>query len=122
MKCPECKNKMKEIAVNIQDADTKVKSYQCSKCGFFDFEKKSMNKAIKEIKLKEQPLTIKQKVIKLSHNRIGMYFNKDVARCLNLKGGEDIYISVPDQNHIVLNLGKVPSGRICRDAPKKKQS
>ena len=104
-KCPKCNGKMKEIKVKIQDADSPVTSYQCADCGYFDFEEKSINKAINEIKLKETPLAIKQKIIKLSHDRLGMYINRDVARSLNLKGGEDVYVSVPDKHRMVLKVG-----------------
>lgn len=104
MKCPKCKSNMKKVKVKIQDADSPVISYQCPECDYFDFEDKSMNKAIDEIKAKETALKIKQKVIKLSHDRLGMYFNRDVARSLNLKGGEDIYVSVPDKNHLVVHV------------------
>ena len=103
-KCPKCKGKMREAKVKIQDADSPVISYQCAKCGYFDFEEKSISKAINEIKLKETPLAIKQKIIKLSHDRLGMYINRDVARSLNLKGGEDVYVSVPDKSHLVVNV------------------
>lgn len=95
---------MKEIKVKIQDADSLATSYQCSECGYFDFEEKSIKKVIKEIKEKETPLKIKQKIIKLSHNRLGMYINRDIARSLNLKGGEEVYVSVPDKEHFVINL------------------
>ena len=104
MKCPKCDTQMKEVKVKIQDAISPVTSYQCGKCGYFDFEDKSMNKAIEEIKAKESTLMIKQKIIKLSHNRLGMYINRDVARSLNLKGGEEVYVSVPDKSHIVVNV------------------
>jgi len=104
MKCPKCDTQMKEVKVKIQDATSPVTSYQCGKCGYFDFEDKSMSKAIEEIKAKESTLMIKQKIIKLSHNRLGMYINRDVARSLNLKGGEEVYVSVPDKSHIVVNV------------------
>ena len=104
MKCPKCNAQMKEVKVKIQDADSPVTSYQCGKCGYFDFEDKSMNKAIDEIKSKESTLKIKQKIIKLSHDRLGMYINRDVARSLNLKGGEEVYVSVPDKNHLIVNV------------------
>lgn len=104
MRCPHCKGKMKEVKVKIQDADSPVTSYQCANCDYFDFEEKSMNRAISEIKAKEAPLRIKQKIIKLSHNRLGMYINRDVARSLNLKGGEEVYVSVPDKKHLVVNV------------------
>ena len=104
MKCPKCNAQIKEVKVKIQDADSLVTSYQCSKCSYFDFEGKSMEKAIAEIKAKEAPLRIKQKIIKLSHDRLGMYINRDVARSLNLKGGEEVYVSVPDKNRFIVNL------------------
>jgi len=104
MKCPQCNAQLREIKVKIQDANNPVTSYQCSKCSYFNFEEKSINKAIKEIITKEAPLRIKQKIIKLSHNRLGMYINRDIARSLNLKGGEDVYVSIPDKNHIVVNV------------------
>lgn len=96
---------MKEVRVKIQDANSPVTSHQCGKCGYFDFEEKSINKAINEIKVKESTLKIKQKIIKLSHDRLGMYINRDVARSLNLKGGEEVYISVPDKKHLIVNIG-----------------
>jgi len=102
--CPKCKARMKPIKVKIQDADSLVTSFQCADCGYFDFEGKSMEKAIKEIRKKESPLKIKQKIIKLSHGRLGMYINNDVARSLNLKGGEEVYVSVPDKKHLVIDL------------------
>ena len=105
MKCPKCKLQMKDVSVNIQDADSPVLSHQCSRCGYFDFEEKSINRAIEEIKVKEQPLSIQQKIIKLSHGRLGMYISKDVARCLNLRGGENVFVSIPDKKHLVINLG-----------------
>ena len=95
---------MRKVKVKIQDADSPVVSYQCRKCGHFDFEEKSISKAIDEIKSKETTLKIKQRIIKLSYDRLGMYINRDVARCLNLKGGEEVYVSVPDERHIVVDV------------------
>jgi len=45
---------MKEVEVKIQNANSNVISYQCSECGNFDFEEKSIKKAITEIKVKEE--------------------------------------------------------------------
>ena len=104
MKCPKCDSKMREVKVKIQDADSPVTSYQCGECGYFDFEEKSIGKAINEIKAKEAPLKIKQKIIKLSKDRLGMYINRDVARSLDLKGGEDVYVSIPDKKHLVVDI------------------
>jgi len=33
-----------------------------------------------------------------------MYFNRDIARSLNLRAGEDIYVSVPDKNHMLIKV------------------
>ena len=104
MKCPECNKGLKKIKIKIQDANTPVTSFQCGSCGYFEFEEKEIGKAIEEIKLKEMPLKIKQKIIKLSQDRLGMYFNRDVVRSLDLKSGEDIFVSIPDKNHIVLKI------------------
>jgi len=104
MKCPKCNAQMKEVKVKIQEAEGPVTSYQCGECGYFDFEENSINRAINEIKLKEAPLKIKQKIIKLSHDRIGMYINRDVARSLDLKGGEEILVSIPNKNRVVVDV------------------
>ena len=102
--CPKCNQNMKEVRVKIQDAESPVKSYQCSKCGYFDFEERSMKKAINEIKDKEMALKMNHRIVKLSKDRLGMYFNKHIIHSLNLKAGEEIEISVPDKKHIVLKL------------------
>ncbi len=103
-KCPNCKKIMKEVKVNIQDSDSPVISYQCKACGYFDFEEKSINRAIREIRIKESPLTIKQRITVLSKGRLGMYLNRDIARSLNLKGGQEVYVSIPDKKHMVIRL------------------
>ena len=102
MKCPECNSNLRKVEVNVHGAKTKVTSYQCPKCDFFEFEPESSRKVIEE--LREAPLRIRQKIIKLSQNRLGIYFNNNVVRSLNLESGKEIYLSVPDKKHIVLNL------------------
>lgn len=104
MKCPHDHSDLKEVNVKIQDAKSPVISYQCRTCGYFDFEQKSITKAIDEIREKEAHLKIKQKIIKLSHDRLGMYINRDVARSLNLKGGEEVYVSVPEKNRMMVEV------------------
>lgn len=63
-----------------------------------------MNRAITEIKTKEAVLKIKQRIIKLSQDRLGIYFNNNVVRSLGIRGGEEVYLSVPDRKHIVVEL------------------
>ncbi len=104
MKCPNCNAPLRRVEVNIEGAQNKAMSYQCSKCDYFSFEEKSAVKVITELKNKETPLRLKQKVIKLSGGRLGVYFNKHVVESLNLKAGEEIQVYVPDKNHIVFRL------------------
>ena len=102
MACPKCNSKLKKVEVKVEGAESKATSYQCTKCDYFEFEPKSSRKVVEE--LRETPLKIKQKVVKLSQDRLGIYFNSNVIRSLDLKKGEDIFVSVPDKNHIVLEL------------------
>lgn len=104
MICPNCQSKLKKVKVDIEDAKTKAISYQCPKCDYFTFEPKSAVEIVREIKENESPLKIKQKIIKLSKDRLGLYFNQDVIRSLNLKAGEDILITIPDKKRIVLKI------------------
>ncbi|MBI4146179.1 zf-TFIIB domain-containing protein [Candidatus Woesearchaeota archaeon] len=104
MKCPDCKVQMKEVQVKVEGADQKVKSYQCPSCDHVDFEPETSKKVIAELKAKETPLKIKQKIVKLSQGRVGIYFNRHVVESLNLKPGNQIAISVPDKKHIVLSI------------------
>jgi len=103
-KCPDCQLKLNKVKVEIEDAETKVISYQCSNCGFFTFEPKTTLKIIKELKAKKSPLKIRQKIIKLSKNRLGMYFNKAIIESLNLKSGEEILVSVPNNGKVILEI------------------
>ena len=88
--------------VKVQGAENKVISYQCPNCDYFEFEPTSSKKVIEE--LRETPLKIKQKIVKISQDRLGIYFNNNIIRSLDLKKGEDVYVSVPDKRHIILEL------------------
>ncbi|MBS3137768.1 zf-TFIIB domain-containing protein [Candidatus Woesearchaeota archaeon] len=105
MKCPECNTNMKKVEVKVHGAQSKVVSYQCENCDSFEFEPQSSLKVVQE--LRESPLKIKQKVIKLSQDRLGIYFNNNIIRSLNLKSGSDISVSVPDKRHIILELDEI---------------
>jgi len=104
MKCKNCNSKLKKVQVSVEGADSKAVSYQCADCGYFKFEPDSSAKVIAEIKAKESPLKIKQKIIKISKDRLGMYFSRDIVRSLNLTPGKEVYVSIPDRNHIVLGI------------------
>ena len=105
MKCPKCKSEMEKVNVSIEDTNHDVVSFQCNECDYVEFEQESANRAILELKIKETPLKIKQKIVKLSKDRLGTYFNSNIIRSLNLKSGEEIYVSIPDKKHIVISLG-----------------
>ena len=102
MKCPECDSDLRKVNVKVQGAENKIISYQCSKCDYFEFEPISSKKVIEE--LRETPLKMKQKIVKISQDRLGIYFNNNIIRSLDLKKGEEIYVSVPDKRHIILEL------------------
>lgn len=104
MKCPRCNSGLKRKKVEIEGAMNKALSYQCLTCGYVEFEKDSSAKVIEELKKRETPLKIRQKIIKLSQNRLGIYLNQNIVRSLNIRAGEEVFISVPDKKHIVLNL------------------
>ena len=102
LRCPKCSSKLREVKVSVYGAKQKAVSYQCAKCDYFEFEPESSKKVVEE--LRETPLKIKQKIVKLSQDRLGIYFNSHVVRSLNLRKGKDIYASVPDKKHILLEL------------------
>ncbi|MBI3034012.1 zf-TFIIB domain-containing protein [Candidatus Woesearchaeota archaeon] len=102
MKCPNCNSELRKVEVNVHGAESKAISYQCTKCDYFEFEQKSSQKVIEE--LRETPLKIKQKIVKLSQDRLGIYFNSNIVRSLEIKKGEEIYVSVPDKRHILIEL------------------
>ena len=104
MICPKCNARTKKREVKIQGAKSKAISYQCPKCDYFEFESASSKKVVEELRV--TPLNIKQKIVKLSKDRLGIYFNSNVVRSLGLTKGEDIYLSVPDKKHILIELGE----------------
>lgn len=102
MNCPNCTTTLKMVTVAVAGAKNNVTGFQCPKCDYFSFEPASSQKVLEE--LHESPLKIKQKLIKLSHDRLGIYFNANIIRSLELKNGADVYISIPDKKHIIIEL------------------
>ncbi|HLC75110.1 MAG TPA: hypothetical protein VJH88_04620 [Candidatus Nanoarchaeia archaeon] len=102
MKCPQCSSELKKVAVSVHGATQKATSYQCTNCDYFEFESQSSQKVLAE--LRETPLKMKQRIVKLSGERLGIYLNNHVVNSLNLKKGEEIFVSVPDKKHIVLEV------------------
>ncbi len=107
MICPKCKSILRTVEVGVEGAVQKAVSYQCAKCGYFEFEGKSASKVVKELKARETPLKIRQNIIKLSEGRLGLYLNKNIVQSLDLKAGEELQVSVPDKEHIVLKRSAV---------------
>jgi|GEM_PF-999101 len=106
MKCPKCKGNIREVAVTIEGARQKAVSYRCEICDYIAFEEESTTKVLQELKAKETPLKITQKIIKLSEGRLGLYLNKHIIDSLGLRAGEKITVSVPDKEHIILKIEK----------------
>jgi len=102
MKCPKCSEKLKKVFVKVAGAKQKAASYQCNDCDYVEFEPESSKAVIEE--LRETPLKIRHKVVKLSQDRLGIYFNSNIIRSLGLKKGKEIYVSIPDEKHIVIEL------------------
>ena len=102
MKCPNCLSELRKVPVSVHGATQKAVSYQCTNCDYFEFEPQSSQKVLAE--LRETPLKMKQKIVKLSGERLGIYLNNHVVQSLNLKKGEEIFVSVPDKKHIVLEV------------------
>jgi|SRR3989344_5110984 len=102
MKCQKCRSELKKIEVTVHGAEQKAVSYQCANCDYFEFEPISSKKVLDE--LRSGPLKIKQRIVKLSGKRLGIYFNNNVVDSLDLKKGEEILLSVPDKKHIVLEI------------------
>ena len=102
MKCLKCNSDLRKVNVKVQGADNRAISYQCPKCDYFEFEPIYSQMVIEE--LRETPLKIKQKIVKISQDRLGIYFNNNIIRSLNLKKGKEGYVSIPDKNHIILEL------------------
>jgi len=100
MDCTECGGKLRKVNVTVEGTRKKAVSYQCGSCDFFMFEKASAESVLKD--LRETPLKIRQRIIKLSKDRLGMYLNTNVVRSLNIQKGEEVYVSVPDSRHIVI--------------------
>ena len=96
---------MEEIRVNVQGAGLSAKGWECPKCGDIKFDKESGLKVIEELEKKKLncPLNMEQKITKLSYNRLGFYFNRDIVRCLDLKPGEKVFLTILDKNNILIN-------------------
>ena len=62
LKCQKCGGRMEKVLVDVEGAENKSVSYQCDR-GHIEFEKESAAKVVKELKTKESPLKIRQKLL-----------------------------------------------------------
>ena len=49
MNCKKCKGKLRKVGVAVEGTRKKVDSYQCGRCNYFFFNKKSSKKMLKEL-------------------------------------------------------------------------
>lgn len=63
MKCPQCTNQLRKVFVRIHDAQSKVISYQCGKCFYFDFEETTIKIAIREIETQSKNLGSSERTV-----------------------------------------------------------
>lgn len=101
MQCSTCAKEMKRVLVEIDGAQTKAVTWQCVACDRMSVEPTSARRVLDEL---ASPLRIKQRIVKISQGRLGLYLGKDVVRSLGLKGGETIEMSVPSKKRIVIDV------------------
>jgi hypothetical protein len=109
MKCKKCGGGVEKFAVKVEDSDLPSRGFECKKCGELFFDEKKSKAIVAHLKKKEllgdlPALSIRQKIIKLSKNRLGFYFNKDIARCAKLKAGEPIEVRLLDKKRIMVEI------------------
>lgn len=109
MKCKKCGGSLERFAIDVEDSDLGSEGSECKKCGELFFDEKKGEAVVKDLKRKElfnelPALSIRQKIIKLSKDRIGFYFSKDLARCAELKAGEPIEVSLLDKKRILIEV------------------
>lgn len=101
--CPRCGKMLEQVPVSVWGAKSKVLSRQCLSCDYFDFDQATGQKVLEE--LHQNPLCIKQSVVRISGNRLGIYLNKHIVESLKIKKGDTISVTVPDKKHILIALG-----------------
>jgi len=109
MKCKKCGGSLKMFEVEVEDSDLGSTGFECNKCGELYFDGEKSRAVVEELKIKEPlkelpALSIRQKIIKLSKNRLGFYFNKDIARSAKLKAGEPIEVRLLDKKKILVEV------------------
>ncbi len=77
-KCAECGREMEKASVSVENAEASVWSFQCIACGHIEFEPETAKEVISELRSREEgpALEMEQKIVKLSHGRLGIYFNR----------------------------------------------
>lgn len=107
--CKKCKGKLKSFDVEVEDADLPTVGQECAKCGELYFDEIKSRAVVESLRKKEQEVEeppvfgIRQKVIKLSKGRVGLYLSKDVARSTVFKPGKEIELKVLDKKRILVS-------------------
>ncbi len=68
-KCPYCGKTLERVWVGVEGAKSKSLSYQCDKCYYVDFDKKTSDIVIKELREKRLAAEKKEKTAKLPNGR-----------------------------------------------------
>jgi hypothetical protein len=109
MNCKDCGGKLKKVHVKVEGTDVASECTECANCGNLSFDQKAGRAVVGDLRkkefLKEFPaLSIRQRVVKLSKDRLGFYFSKDVIRCAKIKAGCSVDVRLLDKKHILLEV------------------
>lgn len=104
--CPDCGEEMVFVEVAVEDADSKVISYQCPSCGHFEFDQESSRKAVSELKDKHKKSRkeVEERIVKFTDNKLGIYLDAETVKSLNLMPGTKIWLSFPSKKRIVVRI------------------
>ena len=81
--CNKCNGNLEKLEVHVEDTDKTTTGWKCKDCGEYYFDQAESKAIYEDLSQKETPaLNIKQKIVKLSKDRLGIYLNKDVIRCI----------------------------------------
>ena len=95
--CPNCHVEAKAAELLIEEAVR----YRCGTCEYSKLEPVASRTATPP---STSPLQLKQKITTISQGRLGLYLNQDLVRSLGLKAGQEVFVSVPDGQHILVRL------------------
>ncbi len=113
--CPNCHVEVKPTERIIEEAVR----YQCGSCEYSKLEpvlpqeakllgpqepSGSCGSRTATPPILSSPLQLKQKITTLAQGRLGLYLSQDVVRSLGLKAGQEVFMSIPDEKKILINI------------------